>query len=115
MRAKHYPKRELVLCKTSHPYIQSTVDYRANAFNAKAIAFYNRHGAEVLQSAFEETAVQDAELMRTKHCIKYSFGWCPKQHPEKTPKEQLTLQYGETKLNLSFDCDRCEMVIKQKK
>ena len=114
VRAKNYPKRELVLHKTSHPYVQSTVDYRANAFNAKAIAFYGRHRAEVVESAFEETAVPDAELMRTKHCIKYSFGWCPKQRPEKTPKEPLTLQYGETTLALSFDCARCEMVIKQK-
>lgn len=115
VRAKNYPKRELVLSQTTHPYVQSTVDYRVNAFNAKAIAFYSRHGAEVVQPAFEEIAVPDAELMRTKHCIKYSFGWCPKQHPEKTPKEPLMLQYGETKLNLSFDCVHCEMVIKQKK
>ncbi|HRS68502.1 MAG TPA: U32 family peptidase, partial [Paludibacteraceae bacterium] len=115
VRAQNYPKREFVLHKTTHPYMQSTVDYRANAFNAKAIAFYSRHKTEVMQPAFEEISVPDAELMRTKHCIKYSFGWCPKQRPEKTPKEPLTLQYGETKLKLSFDCARCEMVITQKK
>ena len=110
----NYPKPELALRKTNHPYVQPTVDYRANAFNAKAIAFYKRHKTEVMQPAFEEISVDDAELMRTKHCIKYSFGWCPKQNPEQTPKEPLTLQYGETFLNLSFDCAHCEMVITKK-
>lgn len=115
VRATNYPKQELPLTKTTHPYVQSVVDYRANVLNAKAKEFYNRHGAAVAQPAFEQAVVPTAELMRTKHCIKYSFGWCPKQHPEQTPKEPLTLQYGETKLDLSFDCAACEMVISDKK
>lgn len=115
VRVANYQKQELPLTKTTHSYVQSVVDYHANVLNAKAKDFYNRHGAEVIQPAFEQAVVPTAELMRTKHCIKYSFGWCPKQHPEQTPKEPLTLQYGETKLDLSFDCTACEMVILAKK
>lgn len=115
VRAKNYPKQDTFISKTIHAYPQSTVDYRANIFNAKAIAFYNQHRTEVLQPAFEETAVSDAELMRTKHCLKYSFGWCPKQRPITIPKEPLMLQYCDSKFTLHFDCSHCEMIIKQKK
>ncbi len=110
-RQTNFPKCEKSLQKTSHPFPQPTLDYRANVANSKAEAFYARHGAQVVQRAFEIAPVPAAELMRTKHCLRYSFGWCPKQHPQNPPHEPLVLQCGTANLRLSFDCKNCEMVI----
>lgn len=111
VRNAHFPRRVVTLRKTSHAFPQSTLDYRANVANSKAEAFYARHGAQVVQRAFEQQPVAHAELMRTKHCLRYSFGWCPKQHPQNPPHEPLTLQCGTADLRLSFDCKHCEMTI----
>ncbi len=113
-RRQNFPKHEKPLQRTTHAYPQSSLDYRANVFNAQAEAFYARHGAEVKQRAFEQEYVPNAELMRTKHCLRYSFGWCPKQHPTDAPREPLILQCGSANLQLSFDCKNCEMVIVKK-
>lgn len=115
VRQNRFPKREAVLRKTSHPFPQQTLDYRANVANVKAEAFYARHGAQVAQRAFELAYAPSAELMRTKHCLRYSFGWCPKQRPLNPPREPLVLQCGTADLRLSFDCKNCEMVISHSK
>ena len=113
-RRQNFPKHEKPLQRTTHAYPQSSLDYRANVFNTQAEAFYARHGAEVKQRAFEQEYVPNAELMRTKHCLRYSFGWCPKQHPTDAPREPLILQCGSANLQLSFDCKNCEMVVVKK-
>lgn len=111
VRRTHFPKHESHLPKTSHRFPQPILDYSANVYNDRAEAFYLRHGAQVVQRAFEANYVPAAELMRTKHCLRYSFGWCPKQHPQNPPHEPLYMQCGSAKLRLSFDCKHCEMVI----
>ena len=111
VRQSQFPKRTVVLRSTTHPFPQPVLDYRANVLNNKAVAFYERHGAQVVQRAFEASPVDGAELMRTKHCLRYSFGWCPKQKPQNPPREPLVLQCGSADLLLTFDCARCEMII----
>lgn len=110
-RQKKYPVQYPKIEKTSHPYPESELDYRANVMNAKAKMFYKRHGATVLQPAFERVQQADAELMRTKYCIKFQLGLCPKQHPQKYYKEPLFLVHGSDKFQLTFDCAHCEMVL----
>jgi Collagenase and related proteases len=60
------------------------------------------------------------ELMRTKYCIKHELGLCPKQlreasirkqRPAPVPKEPLFLINQNYKLQLSFDCKNCEMIV----
>ncbi|MGN0186230.1 MAG: U32 family peptidase [Paludibacteraceae bacterium] len=111
VRQTNFPKRTTVWHATSHAFPQSVLDYRANVSNDKAVAFYARHGARVVQRAFEAVPVDGAELMRTKHCLRYSFGWCPRQKPQNPPHEPLLLKCGSADLLLTFDCTRCEMVI----
>ena len=59
-----------------------------------------------METAFEKQKPQKAELMRTKHCIKYALGRCKS-------KEKLLLEdeLGK-KYPLEFDCKNCEMIIK---
>lgn len=86
--------------------------YLGNVANKKAEAFYRSHGVEQISPAFERMPVKDVPLMFTKHCLRYSLGWCPVWQKEKSPyKEPYYLLYKDTRLRLDFDCGRCEMKI----
>ncbi len=113
VRAENYPKSERKTQKNTVQFPQTSLDYRANVSNEKAKAFYERHGARVEQSAFEVAPVADAELMHTKYCLRYQFGWCPKQKPQNLPREPLVLKCGSADLCLDFDCRNCEMTIRK--
>ncbi len=88
------------------------LDYTANVFNAKAEEFYKKHGVDVVEPAFEKDLREDVPLMYTKHCLRYSMGWCPVYQKEKSPyKEPYYLLYKDQHLRLSFDCKKCQMLV----
>ena len=86
--------------------------YRGNVMNAKAREFYKLHRIKTIEPAFEKSAVEHAVLMTCRHCIRYTLGLCRKQqsasarHPE-----PWTLQTGNFRFVLEFDCARCEMEV----
>ncbi len=91
------------------PYPQDELSYLGNVLNRKARAFYERHGVRLIADAFEANReTGEVSLMITKHCLRYSFDLCPKQHKGIRP-EPMTLMQGNEKLTLRFDCKRCEM------
>lgn len=92
---------------------QSKLDYTNNIYNKAAETFYKRHGAQSIQPAFEQRAVKDAKLMSCKYCIRYEMGICAKQPTPKDirPTMPLYLVSGKNRLQLHFDCQRCEMYI----
>lgn len=98
------------------PYPEDTLSYLANVYNHKARDFYARHGVKLIAAAFESHE-EDGEvsLMITKHCVRYSLSLCPKQAKGVTGvqgtvrAEPLTLQHGNERLTLRFDCKPCEM------
>ena len=92
---------------------QRRLDYANNIYNKAAEAFYRRHGAQSIQPAFEKQAVKEAKLMSCKYCIRYEMGICPKQTARKDirPHMPLYLVSGKNRLQLHFDCQRCEMYI----
>ena len=53
------------------------------------------------------------ELLRSRYCIKWELGLCPKTASPtgKAPKEPLYLVNQKNRLRLHFDCARCEMVV----
>ena len=51
------------------------------------------------------------ELLRSRYCIKWELGLCPKQHPSRSLKEPLYLVNQKNRLRLQFDCRNCEMVV----
>lgn len=102
------------LQQTTHPYPLASISYLGNVMNDKSKLFYEQHGAKVMQPAFEKEKLKDVALMFTRHCIKYSLGWCPKEKNSLHPyKEPFYLVYNNTKLRLSFDCKDCEMKVYQ--
>ncbi len=109
-RAKTYNRSLIEIKPTTHSYITTDLDYRANIYNSQSKLFYEQHGCNVKQMAFEQQHQPNAELMRTKHCIRYALGLCRKENPKSQVKE-LYLQNGNDRFLLEFDCRNCEMVI----
>ncbi|HEX5393574.1 MAG TPA: U32 family peptidase [Rhodocyclaceae bacterium] len=90
-------------------YPDTELSYLANVYNDKARAFYQKHGVQLIDAAYEANAEKgEVSLMITKHCLRYSFNLCPKEVKGIRP-EPMTLMQGKDKLTLTFDCKRCEM------
>lgn len=93
---------------------QTQLTYLGNVANQKAQAFYKEHGITNIDSAFEINPLKGVPLMFTKHCLRYSMGWCPTYQKKKSPyKEPYYLLYKETRLRLHFDCKHCQMQVIQ--
>ena len=60
-----------------------------------------------------DEAAPDAVLMFCKHCLRYSMGWCPVRHKEKSLyKEPYYLVSADGKrFRLDFDCKHCQMKV----
>lgn len=86
-------------------------DYRLNVHNEKAKEFYKDCNVECRERSYELQKVNNAELMRTKHCLRRAFGMCLKG--EKENKRLFLLDESGKKLVLNFDCKNCEMIIKK--
>ncbi|NDV78326.1 U32 family peptidase [Dysgonomonas sp. 511] len=112
LRKINYRQEQVAFKQTSHPFPKEKISYLGNVMNEKSREFYRQHQAEVIEPAFEAEAQKDVPLMFTRHCIKQSLGWCPKEGREKHAyKEPFFLTYNNTKLKLSFDCKQCEMKV----
>ncbi len=68
-------------------------------------------GASVISSERSEPRNLPAELMRTRYCIKYELGLCPR-HQKAKPTGALFLVNNGRRLALGFDCAKCEMTVK---
>lgn len=87
------------------------LSYLGNVTNKFAETFYSEHGVVDIQPGFEIKAEEGVTLMFTKHCIKYTLGWCPKEGYKAAFKEPLFLKNNDQVYQLTFDCKVCEMHI----
>ena len=95
-----------------NPFPEQRLTYLGNVSNRKAQAFYRQHGVRQIDAAFELSPRRDVPLMFTKHCLRYSMGWCPLLQRKQSPyREPYYLLYKETRLRLHFDCRHCQMQI----
>ncbi len=107
-------QREIVVFKpTTHAYPQQTLTYLGNVMNARAASFYKDHGVQAIAPAYEKQPVEEAILMFCKHCLRYSMGWCPIHHRERSPYREPYYLIGTDgkQFRLSFDCKNCQMTI----
>ena len=88
-----------------------TADYSANCANHLARQVLKDLGYDKIDDAYELAPVPGAALMRSRYCIKYELGLCPRLHPAVKVKEPLSLVNAGRRLKLSFDCKRCEMIV----
>jgi putative protease len=93
-------------------YPDRKLTYLGNVSNRKAEAFYRAHGVGGIAPAFELVLQKNVPLMFTKHCLRYSLGWCPTLQKQVSPyKEPFYLSYKNICLKLHFDCKNCQMLI----
>lgn len=103
------------------PCPEKHLDYRANVMNQAACRFYERHGASVVESAFETLDVENGEnvfgkaVMMCRYCIKHQLDACPRySNPCRLLKEPLTLKNRRHIFEVSFDCRVCRMTLRLK-
>ena len=111
----------------------SDFSYKANLSNSLAAsvsrpAAGNESESPVPLNAFELKHQPDAELMRTRYCIRHELGLCP--HRQRSSASMmpgkgseplrkgfasaapLFLENNGRRFRLDFDCSRCEMVLR---
>ena len=79
-----------------------------DALPAKAVGASPRPRPSV--AACPSLRSEESELMRSKYCVRYELGLCPKYQGAKPPKELFLLNNGR-RLALHFDCAACEMTV----
>jgi len=131
---KYEPQKQKKI--TPEKYPEKEGDYRLNVHNKEALAFYKMCDCKVLETSFESGRkplcnMQDkvpfpkerAELMRTKHCIRYALNMCLKGQKnmkngsevfaKNGPKELFLKDEKGAKYHLKFDCKNCEMIVEE--
>ncbi len=88
----------------------TALSYKYNVSNAAAHALYEARGAESIEPAYELAHRKDAELMRTRYCVRYELGMCPVHQGAKESRPLFLMNNGR-RLALHFDCAKCEMTV----
>lgn len=123
------------LSKSSGPYqftLTETATDTVRFYQASFLNSVRRSLAEKLQETKPEGVVQKVEtplqhpgagdsnisvagipnqLMRSKYCVKWEIGLCPKLKPNRSLSEPLYIVNQNHRLQLHFDCKNCEMVV----
>ena len=86
------------------------LSYKYNVSNTSARTLYSARGAASVAPAYEIAHQRDAELMRTRYCIRYELGMCPVHQGAKESRPLFLLNNGR-RLALHFDCAKCEMTV----
>ena len=89
---------------------QKKTSYKNNISNRLSETVYLSCGAEAIAPAYELAHDPEAELMRTKYCVRYELGMCPKHHGCRNIGPLYLLNNGQ-KFVLNFDCRNCEMTL----
>ena len=88
-----------------------SISYKDNVSNHLSREIYAERGCKSFEDAYEKSHKEDAELMRTKYCIRYELGLCPRLC-RKENNSPLFLTNNGRKYELGFDCKICEMTVK---
>ena len=91
---------------------EKELTYLGNVSNQEARRFYESHGVNKVEEAFEWSPREGVPLMFSKHCLRYSMGWCPTFQKRRSPYEEpFYLRYKDMRLRLRFDCKNCQMLV----
>jgi len=107
-RESNRPRQEGRIVPNESPYPVRELSYLGNVLNAKAEAFYRRHGVERIEPAAESGLdLAGRRLMTTRYCIREQLGLCGAGIAE-----PLSLIDDEgRRLELRFDCESCAMEV----
>jgi putative protease len=112
VRRLNRPRLTAAVSKNSIPYPDKNLTYMGNVLNAKARAFYHRHGVQTIEPAAESGLDLSGRLiMTTKYCLRQEMGLC-RRPGSKSQAEAMILQDEDGReYKLHFHCGRCGMEI----
>jgi putative protease len=112
-RLEKYPQHYFRLNKNEVSYPVRHLTFRANVLNARARAFYKRHGVEHMDEAAEAGPFPRGEaVMTTKYCLRYELGYCKQRGRHEQNQGPLILRDEHNQeLTIRFDCAQCEMKV----
>lgn len=106
-RERNRPRSSAHILINDIPYPLKTIDYLGNCLNKKAEAFYNRHGAKVIEPAAESgITMKNRLVMVSKYCIRKELDMCSKK-----PPPLYLIDTGKRKYLLKFNCRKCNMEV----
>ena len=108
MLCKGIPMGGPVSSEAGSVKVPGEITYKANVANVIAERTWRMFGAEQIEKAFELSHRKDAELMRSKYCIRHELGICLK---DSGPASPLFLVNNGKCYRLGFDCRNCEMTV----
>ena len=107
---KEILRRDVNMIESMESCPQKNLSYKYNVSNRLSESVYRTTGAEEIEPAYEIGHQQSAELMRTRYCIRYELGICPRYHKAKDSGPLFLLNNGQ-RFALHFDCRNCEMTV----
>ncbi len=96
------------------PFPAKEIGFEGNISNRLARQFYERHGVENPEMAFEkQSTIHGKTVMTTKHCLKFQMGFCTRYGGKKPLNfsEPFSLNDEVNELKLDFDCIQCVMKV----
>lgn len=113
VRKINYAVKLSPIVPTRHPFPVSSLTYLGNVMNKESENFYHQHGVQHIEPAFEKQELHSVPVMFTKHCLRYTMGWCPRYQSKESPyKEPYYLVMQHTRrFQLEFDCKNCQMKV----
>jgi putative protease len=113
IRLEKRPRRIARFVPNVSPYPYKSLDFRANVLNEQARRFYERHGVESIEPAFETLSDMTGKtVMTTRYCVRHQLDLCPKSSRKgKAPKEPLRISDSNHTYRLEFDCQKCRMLV----
>ncbi|MDR0843493.1 MAG: U32 family peptidase, partial [Acidobacteriota bacterium] len=116
VREARRPRELAVIQPNSAPCPEKRIDFHGNILNRHARMFYERHGAEVVEPAFETLADLGAmlgrDVMKTRYCLRYQLDACLRDGAV-ARRLQAPLRLRDTRhvYRLEFDCEKCQMSV----
>ena len=111
-RINEFSRTQIPFKKTSHHYPVDELDFTYNVSNSLARNFYERHGVKTIHPAFECSEENgNVPVMKTKLCIRYETGCCPKYHEDDRSNNLLFISDGRDRYMLVFNCPDCVMYV----
>ncbi|MBN2200594.1 U32 family peptidase [bacterium] len=95
------------------PYPSKRLTFAANVLNAKAEAFYRRHGVEIIEPAAESGLdMRGRKVITTRYCLRAEIGRCPGKQPTGHSAPAWILEDGDgRRFPVRFNCDDCIMEV----
>jgi hypothetical protein len=106
------PRRTGGIQRNAVPYPDKHLIYTGNVLNAKARAFYRRHGVQTIAPAAESGLdLSGQAVMTTKYCLRRELGLCPGRHAGSSVEPMILVDEDGQRFELRFRCGSCGMEI----